>query len=102
MRCLGHKLKLTSVANDPDQQSRTRLVVIFDWPLVDETSNLNKVSVPYRLETADDNASLGTSLEIADLRVAPDDIVWRQVRTGSISVVSPAKPIAPPLVMRVS
>ena len=89
VRCIGRKLKLTSVANDPDQKSRTRLVVIFDWPLVDKTENLNKVSVPYRLETAGDNTSLGTSLEISDLRIGPDDITWRQVRTGSISVVSP-------------
>ena len=93
VRCLGQKVTLTSVANDPDQQSRTRLIVVFDWPLVDRTENLNKVSVPYRLETADDNASLGTSLEISDLRIDPDDIVWRQVRTGSISVVSPLRPL---------
>ena len=93
VRCLGQKVTLTSVANDPDQQSRTRLIVVFDWPLVDRTEDLNKVSVPYRLETAADNASLGTSLEISDLRIDPDDIVWRQVRTGSISVVSPLRPL---------
>ena len=91
VRFLGRKLTLTSVAYDPREESRTRLVVVFDWPLVDQTASLNEVSVPYRLEQVSDNVSIGTSLEISHLRVNPNDVVWRQVRTGSISVVSPLR-----------
>ena len=91
VRLLGSSLKLTSVARDRAKGTRTRLHAEFDWGAVDEGVDLYQVSVPYTLESVDRNTRLGTILEIGRLRVDVNALDWRQVRTGSMGVVSPSQ-----------
>ena len=94
VRFLGKKLRLISVAHDEEKGERTKLTVNFDWPSVDHSEDLNKVSVPFELEISNPAEPLGTRLEISALRDdVPDSIVWRQVRTGAIGVISPLQPL---------
>ncbi len=90
VRFLGQKLQLISVADDAKSAKRTKLTVDFNWPGVDRTMDLEKVSVPYKLETTDSSEALGTRLVISALRIANlGRINWQQVRTGAAGVVSP-------------
>ena len=89
VRFLGRRLHLESVADDPDQKCRTRLVADFNWPEFDKNEDLGGVQVPYRLELSDESTPTGTKLEISSLRVDKTSFDMYKVRTSSISVVSP-------------
>ena len=94
VRFLGKKLRLISVAYDKELGKRTKLTVNFNWPSVDGSTDLDKVSVPFELETPNPQEPLGTRLEISALRIDGfDTIAWHQVRTGAIGVISPLQPL---------
>ena len=89
VRFLGTKLELRTVARDSVRSALTRLRAEFDWKLLDDDGDLQSVSVPYTLEAAEPTMDTGTTLRISELRVDVDGVDWRQVRTGSMGVVSP-------------
>lgn len=93
VRFLGRTLRLTTIADDPDKQARTRLRATFDWPEIDEIADLGDVRVPYSLETAASEEATGTVLRIGAVRSAARGINLGRVRTGSISFLSPLRPL---------
>jgi signal transduction histidine kinase len=84
---LGRHLTLTTVALDP-KHGKTELTAEFDWPKFDRDTDLGVVTVPYQLRKADPAAPLGTTLLATKLRVAAEDIDFRQVQTGSLGLLS--------------
>lgn len=90
VRFLGDRLTVHSVAEDEDGR-RTKLEVTFDWPALDKFEDLGMAEVPYRLSVASVDEPLGTTLRIEDLKVDIGEIDWRQIKTGSIGVVSPLR-----------
>jgi signal transduction histidine kinase len=96
VRFLGQHLQLVSVAYDEKRQSKTRLTATFDWPLIDSTEALGDVQVPYSLETIDDDAPTGVTLTISKLRRGVSSMNLSVVRTGSIGVLTPLRPLLRP------
>ncbi|WP_065745513.1 ATP-binding protein [Bradyrhizobium sp. LMTR 3] len=91
VRFLGRKLQLESISFDPDFNRRTKLIADFDWPRFDQHEDLGKVSVPYRLEEAQEDAQSGTTLTIHQLREEAQRLDLRHVRTGSLSILTPLR-----------
>lgn len=90
VRFLGKNLKLISVARDSKRGGKlTRLIADFDWNEVDRAKNLSEVEIDYELWEAPAGTPTGTTLEIGDLRVAPEDIAKRGVRDEVLKIVSP-------------
>ena len=89
VRFLGRKLRLTTVADDPDRVSRTRLIADFNWPDFDRNEDLGVVQVPYSLEQADEKTPTGTELVVSDLRPPARALNMDLVRTSSIAIISP-------------
>lgn len=90
VRFLGERLRIISIAVDEDGE-KTRLSVEFDWPKLDDFADLNRAKIPYQLSRAAPDESTGTRLEISDLKVDLQSVNWRQVKTGSIGVVTPLR-----------
>lgn len=95
VRYLGGQLELETVAYDPGRQGRTRLVVEFDWVRFDQNEDLGGVEVDYLLTSVGPDEAIGTTLTISKLRPRAESIDWKQVRTGSASVVT-AMPVPGP------
>ena len=95
VRFLGTTLDLESIADDPDRSVRTLLTAHFDWPDFDQTEDLGRVQVPYRLSRSGDSPT-GTTLRVSALRHAVQSVSLYAVRTASISVVTPYAPLLRP------
>ena len=91
VRFLGRALHLESVADDRGRERRTRLITDFDWQLFDQHEDLGEVRVPYRLERANADTPIGTTLAITRLRPEIARLDLRKVRTGSIGVLTPLR-----------
>lgn len=91
VRFLGGVLFLRTVADDPKRKRRTVLEATFDWTAVDQSEDLGRVAVPYTLRSAAADEDLGTRLEITALRTDTGSINWDEIRTGSISLLSPVR-----------
>jgi signal transduction histidine kinase len=89
VRFLGEHLALTTVADDPDYGTRTRLTATFDWPDYDASEDIGRIEVPYRLTVAPTSTSTGTRLHVTRLRNAARKLDLKQIRTASIGLVSP-------------
>lgn len=93
VRFLGQHLELITVADDPERGQRTRLSATFDWPEFDALEDLGAVDVPYILEQVSDEVPTGTHLQITRLRRAARSIDTRRVRTDSLALLSPLRPL---------
>lgn len=93
VRFLGRALHLESVAYDPKRGHLTRLSANFDWPSFDEYEDLGQIKVPYTLARIGDNNGTGTSLAISRLRTQVDELHLQRVRTESIGILSPLRPL---------
>jgi signal transduction histidine kinase len=91
VRFLGGTLKVRTVADDLQRECRTLLEADFDWADVDRHEDLGRVAVPYVLRVAGPDEPLGTSLEIAELRIDMSKVNWSGIRTASISLLSPVR-----------
>jgi len=87
VRFLGKKLTLTSIAFDPQEKIKTRLVAEFDWSMFDETSDLSRIKIPYSVFAAPVNTATGTMLRISELK---GDLVFDdKVRTSILKIINP-------------
>jgi signal transduction histidine kinase len=91
VRFLGGVLSLRTIADDPKRKRRTVLEANFNWTAVDQNEDLGSVAVPYTLRSAAAGETLGTQLEITALRRDTGSINWDEIRTGSISLLSPVR-----------
>ena len=91
VRYLGQRLVLATVAWDETIGAMTRLVAVFDWTEFDRNEDLGSVKVPFRLTRVADSSLPGTVLSIGRLRAAASKVDWKDLRTGSIGVVSPIR-----------
>jgi signal transduction histidine kinase len=89
VRFLGRALELESIAQDDARGFPTLLTAHFDWPTFDNTEDLGKVAVPYKLVRAAAARHTGTTLRISQLRPAASTLNLDSVRTASITVVTP-------------
>jgi signal transduction histidine kinase len=89
VRYLGDHLQLDSDAYDKKRDCMARLTALFDWPKLDEVSDLSKVQVDYRLVRLEDDAPSGTTLRITKLRSQTDFVSSRQLRDSVLRMVSP-------------
>lgn len=89
VRFLGQHLTIESVAYDAVRKTKTKLTAQFDWPLFDKEQDLGKVGVPFTLKRVPSSEVEGTCLTVKKLRDEAHDINLRQVRTGSLAVLSP-------------
>lgn len=93
VRFLGRILALETVADDEKRGFRTLLTATFDWEMFDRNEDLGRVTVPYELYRADPRRSTGTTLTITELRESARSINLQRIRTASISVVNPFRPL---------
>ena len=89
VRFLGRALHLRSVANDPKRGLRTVLTAEFNWPQFDRHEDLGQVKVPFVLDESNPADAVGTTLTITRLRPPAGDLDLNDVRSASLSVVSP-------------
>jgi len=87
-RTLGKKLILTSIAYDESLGVRTKLVATFDWEKLNDTRDLLKLTIPYKL-TYPVNDPIGTELCISDINDNIDEGVLKTVRTSVLDISSP-------------
>ena len=93
VRFLGSALHLETVARDDSRDLTTKLTADFDWPKFDRHEDLGKVRVPYRLVAADNGTRTGTKLIITGLRAQAAGLDLYAVRTGSIGILTPLRPL---------
>ena len=93
VRFLGSALHLETVARDDSRDLTTKLTADFDWPKFDRHEDLGKVRVPYRLVAADNGTRTGTKLIITRLRAQAEELDLYAVRTGSIGILTPLRPL---------
>jgi signal transduction histidine kinase len=93
VRFLGRALHLESVAYDAERGHLTRLRADFDWPSFDKYEDLGMVRVPYTLSRIDDDNGTGTTLAISLLRTQVEELRLQRVRTESIGILSPLRPL---------
>lgn len=91
VRFLGAKLRVRTVAYDPKWKMQTVLEASFDWLDVDKNEDLRGVSVPFTLRASNQDEPVGTTLEISDLRLDMRSVDWSEIRTASISLLSPVR-----------
>ena len=91
VRFLGRRLRLQSIAFDPQRGYKTRLTADFDWPSFDRHEDLGQIKVPYVLTREEDRTGTGTRLHIERLRSQARALDLQRVRTDSISVLSPLR-----------
>lgn len=95
VRFLGRSLKLDSVAVDSELGRKTRLTTTFDWDDFDRHEDLGDISVNYVLEGVDPDVETGTTLTISLLQPSMGRLVWKQVATGAIGVVTADRAMMP-------
>ena len=93
VRFLGRILVLETVADDKTRGFRTLLTATFNWETFDRKEDLGCVTVPYRLDRTDMQHTVGTTLTITELRESARSINLQRIRTASISVVNPFRPL---------
>ncbi len=91
VRFLGRELHLESVADDEERGQRTRLVADFDWPSFDRDEDIGRIKVPYRLLLSLPGEATGTTLTIKNIRPGAESLDLKQVRTGSIGILTPLR-----------
>jgi signal transduction histidine kinase len=93
VRFLGRILTLETVAHDATRGFRTLLTATFNWETFDRNEDLGRVTVPYELYRAEPQRSPGTALSVTELRESGRTINLQRVRTASISIVNPFRPL---------
>ena len=93
VRFLGKALQLESVAKDNGRGIKTKLIAEFDWPQFDKGEDLGIVEVPYRLVKANSGENTGTKLIISELRPQAEKLNVHEIRTGSIGMLNPLRPL---------
>ena len=90
VRFLGRKLRLETVAEDPQRPGRrTLLSISFNWARIDKASHLHTVEIPYEVGQAPIKRNAGTRLVIESLR-NPESIEFSKgKRTELLSIVDP-------------
>ena len=89
VRYLGDDLTLITVAEDAGRGVKTKLTARFDWPQIDQLSDIRDAKVEYTLQALRTNAPTGTMLEIRRLKTATDFASQSQLRTDVLRIVSP-------------
>lgn len=89
VRYLGSHLTLITVAEDKERGVKTKLTAWFDWPHIDELSDIRSTRVDYTLEEVSPDASTGTTLEIRELKSSADFTGDSSLRAGVLRIVSP-------------
>lgn len=89
VRYLGDKLTLVTVAEDPDRRFKTRLTAQFDWPKIDELTDIRDSKVDYTLERVDRHIPTGTRLEVQRLKTSADFTSKSSLRAGVLRIVTP-------------
>ena len=91
VRFLGETLDFTSVAEAAT--GRTKLSAMFNWPEIDNETDVKKVRIRYRLER-DVSDPVGTRLEIGDLKHTDDfGSSVKRVRTDLLNIETPLIPL---------
>jgi len=99
-RFLGKKLKVTTIADDIDENKRpikTKLIVVFDWKNIDHAKTISDVVIPCEriiLDLTTQEAN-GTTLEISDLKFTQLDFESKNIRTELLKLASPYKALMP-------
>lgn len=89
VRYLGDHLTLVTIAEDPKRRVRTRLTARFDWPAIDQLSDIRKAQVDYKLEQLLEDVPTGTTLEIRKLKTAADFTSESSLRSDVLQIVTP-------------
>lgn len=89
VRYLGEHLTLITVADDPKRKYKTRLTASFDWPEIDELSDLQEAKVDYTLERVASSEATGTVLEIRELSTSTDFTTDSSLRSDVLRIVTP-------------
>lgn len=91
VRYLGDHLKLISRAFDPHYDCITQLEAEFDWPRLDTVVDLAKTQVPYKLLRAPHGATVGTTLQIRNLRTTAEFVTAPALRADVLRIVTPIR-----------
>ena len=88
VRYLGDHLTLITVAEDEERNLKTRLTAEFDWPQIDEFSDIRDAKIPYTLERAAADTPTGTTLEVR-LKTSTDFTSASSLRAEVLRIVTP-------------
>ncbi len=89
VRYLGDHLTLITAAEDEGRNLRTRLTAEFDWPQIDQLSDIRDAKVDYRLERAAADTPTGTTLEVRRLKTSTDFTSASSLRADVLRIVTP-------------
>lgn len=89
VRYLGDHLTLTTVAQDSERKSKTRLTARYDWPEIDRLRDIRNAKVQYTLEQLSADAPTGTTLEVRQLKTSTDFTSESSLRSDVLRIVTP-------------
>ncbi len=89
VRYLGDHLTLITVAKDEERNLKTRLTAQFDWPQIDQLSDIRDAEVDYTLEQAAADTPSGTTLEVRALKTPTDFTRGSSLRANVLRIVTP-------------
>jgi len=90
-RFLGKELHLESVAYDPTEKCKTKIVADFCWKDFDSEQDVNKVEVPYKLFRVSESTQEGTTLVIGQVYKSLGDFISKRINTEILRIISPLK-----------
>lgn len=89
VRYLGDHLTLITVAKDQERGLKTRLKAQFDWPQIDQFSDIRDAKVHYTLEQAGADTPTGTTLEVRRVKASMDFTSTASLRANVLRMVTP-------------
>jgi signal transduction histidine kinase len=95
VRYLGEHLTLVTTARDNKRGVTTKLTASFNWPEIDKLADIREAKVDYKLEQVDDDASIGTTLEIRQLNTTTDFTSKSSLRSDVLRIVTPLQGLDP-------
>jgi len=89
VRYLGEDLTLITTAEDPGRRFRTKLTARFDWPQIDQLTDIREAKVEYTLERVAADTPTGTTLEVRGLKTSTGFTSESSLRANILRIVTP-------------